>query len=299
MWTNAARVDPEAFEVGYNIGGCSFYEQFSEDEQTPKPPTAWSFGLNDAARYHSEDMEANSWFSHDSSDGTSFPDRMARYYSSGFIGENIAMGSSDPEYAVMSMWMCSTDGHRENIMSGSWDELGTGVAGSYLTQDFGSGGAPERVIAMGTHTPAVPDSDAHFYVDFHDEMAPERFVVVLDGQPQELMLRWGIPEMGMYDASVEVPEGTCHTYYFDADGVRWPAEGSYGWGTCEWDDAGARWVLDQSGSPEGGKVGTDPDDLKGAFELVGGCSSVGGSGLLWFAFLSPLCLRGRRRLLLC
>lgn len=68
IWTNAVRVDPEAFSSDYGAGGCSF-ERFLAGEQTPKPPLGYDPNLNDAARYHSTDMRDNNHFDHSSSDG--------------------------------------------------------------------------------------------------------------------------------------------------------------------------------------------------------------------------------------
>ena len=68
LWTNAARVDPEAFEEAYNVGGCSTSD-FSADELTPKAPVQWNLSLNQAARSHSTDMYDNNFFDHTGSTG--------------------------------------------------------------------------------------------------------------------------------------------------------------------------------------------------------------------------------------
>jgi hypothetical protein len=295
LWTNAARVDPEAFEADYNRGGCSYDADFSEDEQTPKWPLMIENGLTEAAEFHSADMADNDWFSHDSSDGTSFFDRVARYYDSGNVGENIAMGYPSMYDAVFTGWMCSTDGHRANIMSGGYDELGVGVVGAYYTQDFGGRGLERPAIAMGAHM--AGSAGTAFRADFFDAdgAAPDELVVVLDGEAHALTLEYGEASSGIYVAELEVAEEGCHEYYFEAavGGAksRFPELGSYGWGDCEWDDAGAMWLARQLGA-DGGE-GADERDLRDQFELVGGCDSSGG-GILGFAPVLLLAVRRRR-----
>ena len=90
LWTNAVRAEPEAFESAFQAGGCSFYTDFPEASKQARAPYRWHFGLNEVARIHSEDMRDNGFFSHDSSDGTPFAQRVSRFYSSSYIGENIA-----------------------------------------------------------------------------------------------------------------------------------------------------------------------------------------------------------------
>ncbi len=90
--------------------------------------------LSAAARQHTEDMVHRRYFAHDSrSDGTSV-DRIRRSgYLSGarswMIGENLAWGSgtrSTPRN-IVDAWMHSP-GHRRNILTGRFREIGIGVA---------------------------------------------------------------------------------------------------------------------------------------------------------------------------
>lgn len=97
--------------------------------------------LATAARAHSADMAANSYFDHSSRDGRSFVDRIqAARYSGSPGGENIAAGASTPAL-VMAQWMASP-GHKANILNCSFKAIGVGVATggpyrTYWTQDFG------------------------------------------------------------------------------------------------------------------------------------------------------------------
>jgi uncharacterized protein YkwD len=106
-----------------------------------------------AARAHSRDMFASSYFSHFSRNGESVASRLIRYgysrtgYSSWCVGEVIGWGGGiygTPE-AVFRTWMGSSS-HRAVILDRRWRDIGLGVAlGSYrgltnvymYTVDFG------------------------------------------------------------------------------------------------------------------------------------------------------------------
>jgi hypothetical protein len=314
MWTNAIRVDPEAFDEDYRAGGCSF-EGFLGAEKVQLPPLGYDANLNDAARYHSTDMFENNHFDHASSDGTSFGDRISRFYDSGFAGENIAWGYANGYVAVTQGWMCS-DGHRANIMLDGYTELGTGVVDAYYTQNFGGGNRDsDHPVGMGNHTPGDANHDASFMADWYDDEAPARFQVVVDGEPYELALEWGVDFRGVYLADVAPPAVDCHQYYFsweDAEGTEavFPEEGSYTYGEACDDVVG--WVSgqisvdgDNGGNGGGNEGGGGMDGLDesgnpltaGAPKLVG-CSSSASASSLAALLLAGACLlpvAGRRR----
>ena len=309
LWTNAARVDPEAFAEDYKAGGCSFDDDFSADEQTPKLPVYWDHGLNDAARFHSEDMESTGNFAHESSDGTSFGDRLARFYDSGWIGENIAYGYGDNYAVVFTGWMCSTSGHRANIMSGDWNELGTGVVGTYYTQDFGNGSADsEGAVAMGAHSPLSATEGATFRADWQDAAAPARLEVVLDGAPTALTLEYGTDEAGIFVGEATPEAGDCHAYWFrwetaSGETGAFPETGSYVYGADCPEDNG--WRAEQAliGGADGGDGGGgegDPDFTglgaldDGETPKLVGCAAAAGPPR-WIALLALPLLVGRRR----
>ena len=78
-----------------------------------------------AAELHSQDMCANSYFSHTSLDNRTPGDRItAQGASFTTWGENIAQGASTAS-AVHSLWMSSA-GHRSNILSRSFGRIGIG-----------------------------------------------------------------------------------------------------------------------------------------------------------------------------
>lgn len=105
------------------------------ERMPPAGPLAWSHLLEEASKEHSLDMDTNDFFSHDSSDGSSFSERISQ---TGFkwtsCGENIAMGYSTEEQ-VMSAWL-NSPGHCKNIMNAKYKFMGAAKNGSYWTQDF-------------------------------------------------------------------------------------------------------------------------------------------------------------------
>ena len=89
------------------------------------------------ARYKSEDMKENNYFSHTSPTYGS-PFQMMKSFGISYrsAGENIAMGYKTPE-AVVEGWMNSS-GHRANILNASFTHIGVGYVkdGNYWTQMF-------------------------------------------------------------------------------------------------------------------------------------------------------------------
>ncbi len=93
--------------------------------------------LSRVARYKSQDMVDNRYFSHTSPTYGS-PFQMIRNFGISYrtAGENIAYGYSTPQ-AVVNAWMNSS-GHRANILNSSYTQIGVGYVaqGSYWTQMF-------------------------------------------------------------------------------------------------------------------------------------------------------------------
>ena len=93
--------------------------------------------LSRVARYKSEDMARNGYFSH-TSPTYGAPFQMIRAFGLSFrsAGENIAYGQRTPA-AVVNAWMNSS-GHRANILSASYTQIGVGYCadGRYWTQMF-------------------------------------------------------------------------------------------------------------------------------------------------------------------
>ena len=97
----------------------------------------YDWELARVARYKSQDMKDNKYFSHTSPIYGS-PFQMIKNFGLSFrsAGENIAKGYSTPQ-AVVNGWMNSS-GHRANILSSSYTHIGVGYvsSGNYWTQMF-------------------------------------------------------------------------------------------------------------------------------------------------------------------
>jgi uncharacterized protein YkwD len=100
------------------------------------PYLAGDQALGGAARRHSGDMLARSFFSHTNPDGLSAHQRLPRGYAQVLrqSGENIWMGSGYNPYdsrrlagTIMSTLMASP-GHRQNLLDPQYTHLGVGVA---------------------------------------------------------------------------------------------------------------------------------------------------------------------------
>jgi uncharacterized protein YkwD len=108
------------------------------------PPVVLDRRLTAAATKYSQDMAQDDFFSHTSSDGSTFVTRVEREGYTTPRSENIAAGSTTAK-ATMQQWMDSP-GHRRNILDCTAKEMGLGVAssggsqyGTYWTQEFGLG----------------------------------------------------------------------------------------------------------------------------------------------------------------
>ena len=301
LWTNAVRVDPEAFTEFYL---CSF-ESFGATEQSPHDPLFLDMGLAEAGRYHSLDMAATGNFSHSSSDGTDFATRVSWFYTdSGSVGENIAWNYPSNWSTVIEGWMCSA-GHRANIMA-DYNELGTGVVDAYATQDFGVGTIQTRSpVAMGAHSPVDAVYEADFLADWLDPAPPSRLQVVVDGQRLDLALAYGTELRGVFAATVKLEALDCHDYWFayetaDGQSGAFPEAGVYTFGPGCTDGVG--WVAAGGGNGGDGGIiipGSDGDsedvpDLADP-RLVGCSSTPGRGGLLGLAWALGLAAGLRRR----
>ena len=106
-------------------------------QQNGLRPLAANWELSRVARYKSQDMRDNGYFSHNSPTyGTPFQMLSAFGLSYRTAGENIAKGYASPQ-AVVNGWMNSS-GHRANILNASYTQIGVGYVaqGNYWTQMF-------------------------------------------------------------------------------------------------------------------------------------------------------------------
>jgi uncharacterized protein YkwD len=131
------------------------------------PPLRVSPALTAAARQHSDSMAAAGYFSHDSADGSTFWQRLRRFYlaqgfSSWSVGENLLWSSPDVDAAgALDMWLKSP-AHRENLLMPSWRDVGIaavhvdngpgifdGRPVTIVTTDFGARGASRESLRRG------------------------------------------------------------------------------------------------------------------------------------------------------
>lgn len=108
-----------------------------EREKNGLEPLEIDKELSSVAREKSSDMQENNYFDHNSPTYGSPFDMMDQFqidYTS--AGENIAKGQPTPE-EVVDAWM-NSEGHRENILNGSFTHIGVGYLddGNVWTQQF-------------------------------------------------------------------------------------------------------------------------------------------------------------------
>lgn len=108
------------------------------------PSLSWNPTLATTAQAYAEDMATRGFFSHDDPEGGAPRDRILK---GGYTkpscncswvygtGENLAHGQDTPE-KVMADWLASP-GHRANIMSEDFEDIGIGYADEHWVQHFG------------------------------------------------------------------------------------------------------------------------------------------------------------------
>lgn len=109
----------------------------SERAKNGLSPLTQDWELSRVARFKSQDMKDNAYFSHTSPIYGS-PFDMIKNFGISYrtAGENIARGQATPQ-AVVNAWMNSS-GHRANILNKSYKKIGVGYVsdGRYWTQMF-------------------------------------------------------------------------------------------------------------------------------------------------------------------
>jgi uncharacterized protein YkwD len=264
--TNAVRIAPTQYRTTFlptatGILQPSIYPAVA--------PVQWNMGLNQSSRIHSFQM-ANTpgcTFAHNSCDGTLWNVRIGVYYPVySALGENIAAGYADP-LSVVNGWLLDTvgsapaadnsgsDGHRRNIMSSSFTQLGCGYAsgpntyGNYWTQDFGrpptGTGTICSPIAAGSHIIQTgTGGGVSFLMNYYDaaNATPQSVNVVIDGASTPMSIYLGAAARGTYRLLSPTTTG-CRSYHFEARDLagmlyRYPARGelrTFGEGDCNAD----------------------------------------------------------------
>ncbi len=265
--TNAVRLSPTDYKQSpvYAVGSPSLNTATVLSATYPaRDPVFNQQDLNHSARQHSVEMGTFNYFAHESLDAGTPGARIKSYYTlSQTYGENIAAGNVDP-IATMHQWLCdkatgttvccadaaSCDGHRRNIMSGSFKALGVGYGfvttstyRAYWTQDFGGvANPPAPPLVDGVHL-LSGSAQTRFVANYAATGPAESLTLMLSEDPYPMAVELGTSTRGTW--FVSVPRGTgCRPYYFaavDAAGRAWryPAMGVFlttGEATCtqEW-----------------------------------------------------------------
>jgi uncharacterized protein YkwD len=114
------------------------------------PPLRASRMLTTAAQRHTRDMVTRGFFAHESLNGATVRDRVARtgyLHGRWSLGENIGWMSAPSAAGIVQAWMDSP-GHRAMILHRAFEEAGVGVVagipagggGATYTMDFGLNG---------------------------------------------------------------------------------------------------------------------------------------------------------------
>ena len=246
-WVNRARCDPqvEIAACGANCaeGGC----------YAPKPPLPWSLALNRAARFHSDEMKLQGFFSHTSHctlpsnisslypgscqgqascacvGGTSqcnpgcttFAQRVTLFGASP-SGEIIVNGPSDPS-SQFYLWLyepSATTGCSSTPQNGHrWLILNSngGSFGAGTNAGYATGdfggGGTPHKIPSGSHHPRQASSVA-VWANWYDASGPSRAEVDVDGTLYPLTLQRGTPQNGAWSATIPGVGSGCHRYFF-------------------------------------------------------------------------------------
>jgi uncharacterized protein YkwD len=126
-------------------------------------PLSVSSELTSAAQAYSQVLATSGCFAHTCGPVPNVGDRVgqAGYNDWTTVGENIAAGFPSPD-EVFSVWM-NSPGHRANLLSPWYTEIGLGVAGpggpdgTWWTQDFGARRGAPLSMPMAQLTPPADD----------------------------------------------------------------------------------------------------------------------------------------------
>ncbi len=113
--------------------------------------------LNSVALFKAQDMLTNQYFAHTSPSGKEAKDLANDFnYNYVMIGENLAMGIFKDSAELVNDWM-NSPGHRENIVSSKYTEIGVGViAGTYEGENIWM-----AVQIFGTPKDICPEPDSN------------------------------------------------------------------------------------------------------------------------------------------
>jgi hypothetical protein len=242
IYINMARMAPLQYKAKYMPG---YVMTGLLEGYPPAPPLALHYDLNRAARSHSEDMNAHSTLTHNTSDGsTTWDARLASFYAGvSPVGEVLVSGIPSPQDAV-NLWLydngkadhsfpadSSGDGHRMVLMSAAARQMGLGISGSgWWTVDYaGNTPASHPPVVVAGHD--FPDSGTiAFWSNYRDAggSGPQKLSCFVDGAEEPLSLDTGSAAQGTYKV-VMAKSAATRAYYFlalDKAGVTWRYPGT-------------------------------------------------------------------------
>lgn len=187
--------------------------------QNGLPPLKRVEELDESARYHTADMSASDYFSHETlahKDGKLVTvcdtwKRIESYYTNWLaLAENIAAGQRTPEMA-MEGWMNSPD-HRHNILSDNYSEIGVGFYEGpgeyhfYWGQNFGRReGVFPLVIDGEKAQTSTNDVPVYVFGDFKSMRLRNDDGSWSEWMPFKNDFRWTLPDKpGTHTVTVEL-----------------------------------------------------------------------------------------------
>jgi len=149
-WTNYSRSNPKRFWDSVMIPILSAYPQLrgkyasSLEQDLLSANTLPFFGLNDTlvktARQHATDISSNSTsISHNSTDGTSFAQRLKRAGIMNCGSENMSLGGGDVLLSIALLYLdygLEVPGHRRTLLNPVYATIGIGAATYGKSQFF-------------------------------------------------------------------------------------------------------------------------------------------------------------------
>ncbi|MBE9060652.1 CAP domain-containing protein [cf. Phormidesmis sp. LEGE 11477] len=101
-------------------------------------PLRFSLQLGQSAQAYAQDLATQNFFSHDGRDGSTFKSRIADTgYDFENAGENLVAGRNYKAQDAFDAWMRSNEGHRENLLSKSFTEVGFGLFDATGSSTYG------------------------------------------------------------------------------------------------------------------------------------------------------------------
>lgn len=136
QYCNLARLDGDAFSTAFlsdlKSSDNSYEKSLIDTLKSIKnlPMLIPNEQLCKAAESHANDIGPEGKTQHESTDGTSFADRVRSFYAGGSIGENMSFGHSDALKIVRQLLIdkgVESLGHRKNILNDKYCRIGVAI----------------------------------------------------------------------------------------------------------------------------------------------------------------------------